>query len=179
MALAVRNNVNDAPTVKGALGRMGMRSPNMATLVVSASATTSLPTQQLWNTWAQLERWPSWSQSLYCSARWLEKRDWEVGAKFEQVINYGFPLGKAVSLDVVKEVNPGQSVSWWKSANGVKSCHIWFFEPTREGGTRVTKTEVFVGPVIWLSKPLLKKRLQASFQACVEGLIKAAERGDA
>jgi len=170
--------LSETPTVKGALGRLGMMHPNPATLMVTASVKTKATPEAVWQTWSQIEKWSAWGAPLIGSARWLEGREWEVGTKIEHINTWGFPFGRTVSIDTVREVNPGQSVSWWKSAKGIKSCHIWFFEPLREGGTRITKTEVFVGFTIMLNKPVIKKKWQGLFQQAVEGLARAVERND-
>jgi len=167
------------PTIQGALVRLGMHAPSGSTVVVTASAKTKASPADVWRVWSEIEKWAIWSKPLHSSARWLEKRSWVVGAQFEQVLNYGFPLGKSVSVETVKEVNPNQSVAWWKEAKGVKSCHIWFFEPLQEGGTQITKTEVFVGPALVLGKLSgAKKRWSELFQQSVNGLIKAVDRAD-
>jgi len=175
----IKTILHEQPTIKGALGRLGMMGPNLATLMISASVKTKASPEAVWETWSQIEKWSSWGKPLVSSARWLEGRVWEVGTKIEQINTWGFPFGRTVAIDTVKEVNPGQSVSWWKSAKGIRSCHIWFFEPLREGGTRIVKTEVFVGFTILLNKPFIKRKWKALFQESVEGLAKAVERADA
>ena len=170
--------LSETPTVKGALGRLGMMHPNPATLMITASTTTKASPEAVWETWSQIEKWSGWGKPLIANARWLEGRNWEVGTKIEVINLLGFPFGRTVSIDTIKEVNPGQSVSWWKTAKGIKSCHIWFFEPLREGGTRIVKTEVFVGLTIFVNKPVVKKKWRALFQEAVDGLAKAVERND-
>ncbi len=174
----IKTIVHEQPTIKGALGRLGMTQPHVGTLMISASTKTKAAPEDVWRTWSEIENWPKWGNPFIVNSRWLERREWEVGAKFEQAHQWGFPFFHTVSIDIVKEVNPGQSVSWWKSAKGIRSCHIWFFEPLREGGTRIVKTEVFVGFSIWLFKPLLKKKWSKFFQDTVNGLARSAERAE-
>lgn len=164
----------DEALIKGALARIGLQAVGGGVVAISASALTDLAPQSLWKTWAQLESWPKWSKGLHLSARWLEKRDWEVGAKFEHTVNYGFPIGKIVSLETVMEVNPGQSVSWWKHEKGVHSCHVWAFAPLTDGRVRVSKAAVYRGVQFSLAKPFLAQRLRQQYQATVDGLIRAA-----
>jgi uncharacterized membrane protein len=171
-----RINEKELPTVRGALGRIGKTKTTPATLIIVASTITRHSPDEVWKVWAELEKWPAWSQPLHASTRWIEKRDWEVGAKFQQVLNWGFPFGKSTSTDTVMEVNPGQSVSWWKNVKGVESCHIWFFEPLPDGGTRIVKTEVFIGLSIFLGRLFVKRRWKAMFQSAVDGLARAVDR---
>ncbi len=171
-----RPNIETDPTVRGALGRMGMTQVGAATLAVTVSKDCALSPEVIWNTWCQIEQWPRWSKPLHQGARWLEGRDWVVGARFEQIRSLGAPIGRQVTVETVREVNPSQSVGWWDGKGGIKSCHMWFFEPLPDGGTRIHKTEVFVGFLIFLFKPLLRKTLTKSFEEAVDGLIRYAER---
>lgn len=167
---------SDDPTVRGALGRLGLRQPTPSTMVVTASRQTSLSPEVIWKAWSNLEAWPRWSKPILQSARWLEGRTWEVGSKFEQTRNLGAPVGRQVTVETVREVNQGQSVSWWEGTGGMKSCHLWFFEPLADGGTMVHETEVFVGFLPLLFKLVMRGRLRNMFQESVDGLIKHAER---
>lgn len=176
MPKAPRTDIRDDPTVKGALGRLEMIKPNASTLVIHTSAETDLSPEEIWKVWSDLERWPTWCKPLVSSTRWLEKRDWEVGAKFEQTLHLGFPNGKKVSVETVREVNENQSVTWWKNEAGVKSCHIWFFMPLQNGGTRVYNTEIQVGYQVLLYKIFVKGGWTSAFQQCVDNLIKTAQR---
>lgn len=157
--------------------RLGLTSAGPATLAICASKESRLTPEQIWETWSKLDQWPRWSKPLHTTARWLEGRTWAVGAQFEQVRNLGAPIGRQVTVETVREVNPGQSVGWWGAKGGsVKTGHLWYFEPLPEGGTRVHSTEVFMGPIVFLFRFMMKGNLQRAFDAAVDGLIKAAER---
>src|SRR4029077_2734052 len=105
----IKTILHEQPTIKGALGRLGMVGPNLATLMISASVKTKASPEAVWETWSQIEKWSNWGKPLISSARWLEGREWEVGTKIEQINTWGFPFGRTVAIDTVKEVNPGQS----------------------------------------------------------------------
>lgn len=153
-----------------------MTHPSAATLVVTVARDTVLPPERVWEAWAHLEYWARWSKPLIQSARWLEGREWAVGSKFEQVRSLGVPIGRQVTVDTVREVNPGQSVAWWDGKGGIKGCHLWFFEPLANGGTRIHKTEVFLGLLPLLFKRIMRRSLTNAFDQSVEGLIRYAER---
>lgn len=163
--------VVDEVTVRGALGRLGVPHAGVGTLAIAAKTICDLSPDAIWRAWTDIESWPKWSRPLHVSSRWLEKRQWEVGAKFEQVRDLGFPFGRVLSIETVREVNEHQSVSWWKSEHGVSSCHIWFFEPLNNGGTAITNTEVFVGPAIALSRPMVRARWTRMFESSARGLV--------
>jgi|SoiMethySBSTD1v2_1073268.scaffolds.fasta_scaffold309466_2 hypothetical protein len=125
----------------------------------------------------KLEDWPKWSTPLHVSTRWIGEPGWEVGSRFEQVIDLGFPLGKTVSLETVRAVTDAESVSWWKDEKGVKSCHVWEFTALSPDRTQITNTEVFHGLFIGLVKPLAARRWQSLFEASVAGLIQSTQTG--
>lgn len=176
MAEKKQEATNEDPTIKGALGRLGMQRTTPATLVIVATAETSLSPETVWAAWSKIEDWPRWSKPMLQSARWLEGRTWVVGSKFEQVRSLGAPIGRQVTVETVREVNPGQSVAWWEGTGPFKTCHLWFFEPLSSGGTRIHKTEVFIGMLFLMFKPLLRRGLTQQFTEAVQGLVKFAER---
>lgn len=169
-------HTGEDPTIKGALGRIGMQRPTPSTLVIVATAETNLTPEEVWEAWSKLEEWPRWCKPMLQSARWLENRTWEVGSKFEQKRSLGAPIGTQLTVETVREVNPGQSVAWWDGTGPYKNCHLWFFEPMPTGGTRIHKTEVFVGFLFFMFKPFIKGGLTRSFKEAVDGLVKHAER---
>jgi hypothetical protein len=160
--------VKDATLVKAALERLGLSKPTLTTLVVYASHDVAVPSAQVWDAWKQLDAWPRWQKSLLSQARWLEKRDFEFGATFQQVRHFGFPIGRQVTVETVREVVPGSSVSWWDGRGGARSCHTWYFETLPNGGTRIHRIEVFVGFIALFGRPFYRrffKRFNESVQA--------------
>lgn len=169
--------MENEPAVKGALNRLGLNSPSATTLVVHHQEITELPAAKLWEVLEDVERWSKWSKPLHERARWLEKRTFEFGARFEQVRHKGFPIGRQVTVETVREVNPGSSVAWWDGEGGLKSCRIWLFETMGDGRTKVSSTEVYRSFLILLAKPILSKRWNRLNKQSVSGLIEFAKRG--
>jgi hypothetical protein len=163
-------------TILYALQKIGLERPSWQTIVVSASKEVPLLRQSLWDTWMKLEDWPHWSIPLHRSTRWIGEPGWRVGATFEQVLNLGFPLGQTVSLETVGGIVDAESVSWWKEAKGIRSCHVWEFTALADDRTRVTNTEVFHGVAIGLIKPLAAGNWQRLFEASLAGLIESAQQ---
>jgi uncharacterized membrane protein len=156
------------------LAQIGVGQPTWKTLVTTAAATTDQPAARLWALWSQLPRWPEWSTPLHSAARWISGESFTPGAQFNQVIHLGFPLGRTSSHETVRTVEPQRRVAWSKEENGVRSCHLWQFEPLPDGGTRISNTEVFHGIPIALVKPLVATRWNRLFQTSVDNLIKTA-----
>ena len=161
-------------TIQYALQKIGVERPTWQTVVASASKEVALPPQSLWAVWMKLEDWPQWSHPLHVSTRWTGEPGWKVGATFEQVLNLGFPLGQTVSLETVGAIVDAESVSWWKDARGIKSCHVWEFAMLAPDRTQATNTEVFHGLSIGLIRPLAAKNWQSLFEASVAGLAQRA-----
>jgi hypothetical protein len=166
----------DAPTVKGALSRLGLHHPTAKTLIVHHSETTDVPTAKLWAVLEDVDQWSRWSKPIHERARWLEKRTFEFGARFEQVRHKGFPIGRQVTVETVREVNPGSSVAWWGGEGGLTSCRIWLFETQPDGSTRVSSTEVYQSFLVMIAKPVLRKRWNRLNKLSVDGLIERAKR---
>lgn len=165
---------SEAETIDLAFQNIGIQEPTWQTVVVAASSETDLPGEAVRETWSKLENWPTWSNPLHVSARWLGEAGWEQGAEFEQVLTLGPPLGAITAQEKVSAIVPGERAMWCKDENGVKSCHIWQFESLSDGRTRVTKVEVLHGSAMGLVKPLVADNWQQMFEASVEGLIQQA-----
>src|SRR5262245_50259423 len=88
------------------LEQIGITEPSWRTLVTAAQAVTDQPADRLWATWSDLPRWPEWSTPLHLAARWAGADSFTPGAKFEQVIQLGFPLGRTTSHETVRVVEP-------------------------------------------------------------------------
>lgn len=168
--------MENEPAVRGALTRLGLTHPTATTVVVHHQALTDIPATKLWEILQDVEKWSRWSKPIHERARWLEKRAFEFGARFEQVRHMGFPIGRQVTVETIRELVPGQTVSWWDCEGGLRSCRTWQFETTAEGKTRVTSTEVFRSPLLLLAKPILLKRWNRLNKASVDGLLEFAAR---
>lgn len=137
--------------------KAGIDNPNWQTLILAATREVDIPKEKVWDAWAELEDWPSWSDGLHQSTKWIGDKKWEKGSEFEQVLNLGFPIGILADTDKVDEVIPYERVIWWSNKDGIKACHIWSFEERPNGKVRVTNCEVFHGFPIALIKPILAK----------------------
>lgn len=168
--------MENEPTVRGALSRLGLTQATGSTVIVHHQEITDVPAAKLWEAFADVDKWAKWSKPLHERARWLEKRSLEFGARFEQVRHMGFPIGRQVTVETVREVSPGNSVSWWDGEGGLKSCRIWHFETMSDGRTRISSTEVFRSFLVVLAKPILRKRWNRLNEASVKGLIEFAKK---
>jgi hypothetical protein len=164
--------------IREALDLMAVEEASWKTEVIAVTKETDVSRERLWARWADLERWPEWSNPLHVSTRWLDTPGWRQGVRFEQTLDLGFPAGRTVSLETVWEVTPEKSAIWWKSAGGTKACHIWTFESLPGGRTRVTDVEVFHGNVVGFLKPFVGERWQRLFESSVDGLVRSAAKAN-
>ena len=165
------------PLVGAAMQPIGLATPSWQTVVLFASRDTDLPPAKLWATWERLEGWPQWSSPLVVETRWLDAPGWRAGAHFEQVLDLGLLLNRVRSTETVGFVNPGRLASWWKDEGGLKSNHVWSFEPLPGGGCRIVDLEILHGVLMGLARPLAEEIWQRRFDDAVDGLIVAARRG--
>lgn len=156
------------------LQQIGLDKPSWKSLVTAAWAVADKPADRLWAKWSDLPRWPEWSTPLHSAAHWVSGDSFVPDAQFEQVLRLGFPLGRTTSRETVRLAEPGRLVSWSKDESGVRSYHMWRFEPLSGGRTRVSDVEVFYGTPIAVIKPLVRARWRRLFQTSVENLIAAA-----
>lgn len=161
------------PDIAFCLTRTGQDIAGRNTLIVSGTAGTPVPAEDLWAVWTDLGDWPLWSP-LHRSAAWTSAAGPADGAAFDQRISLGFPIGTTTQHVTLDLVEPARRVGWAGQGSGVRSCHLWSFSPLPHGGTQVSNTEVFTGLRVAVLRPLVARRWHRMFQAAVDGLIRTA-----
>jgi hypothetical protein len=167
------------PVIRGALGWLDLSRKTPATMIVQARAHSKASPERIWEIFSDLEKWPTWTKPLITKAKWVHGNEWLSGAQFEQTVNYGFPFSGKPSVETIKDCIPAQSVAWLKSAKGVKTIHLWYFQPNIDGTCDIVNTEVMYGQAIFFVNLIGARRKQAKmFQTVVDNLIRMAERGN-
>jgi hypothetical protein len=156
------------------LDRMGIDSPSWRSLIVLSSADAEAAPERVWLTWADLDNWPSMS-SLVNASRWTSGDPWRPGSEFVAELDLGLGLGSKAAKNRVMSVDPGRSAEWGQSRGGLRTAHLWRFEPLQSGGVHITSVVVLHGSSIGVLKPVLAKRWRRLFQAQVEGLVDMAD----
>jgi hypothetical protein len=164
------------PVVAAALQPIGLAAPSWQTMVLLTTRDTDVPPARLWATWERLEAWPSWAAPLVVETHWVDPPGWRAGARFTQVLDLGLMMRRVSSTETIGAVTAGRSVSWWKDQGGIRSNHVWSFEPLPDGGSRIVDLEILHGVLIGLARPLAEAAWQEKFDSAVDGLILAARR---
>jgi len=158
------------------LDRMEIDSPSWKSLIVHNLADAVADPERVWLTWADIDNWPSMSP-LVIATRWTSGDPWRPGSEFVAELNLGLRLPRETAKNRVMSVDPGRSAEWGQSTGGLRTAHLWRFEPRSSGGVRITSVAVFHGSSIGVLKPFVAKRWRQLFQAQVEGLVDMADTG--
>lgn len=158
------------------LNRMGIGSPSWKSLIVLNLADAEVDPELVWLTWADIENWPLMSP-LFNATRWTSGDPWRPGSEFVAELNVGRRLGGMTANDRVMSVDTGKSAEWGQSRAGLRTAHLWRFEPRQGGGVHITSVAVFHGLSIGLRKPFVAKKWQRLFQAQIDGLVEMSEAG--
>jgi hypothetical protein len=154
------------------LNRMGIDSPSWKSLIVLSSADAEADPERVWRTWADIDNWPSMSP-LVNATKWTSGDHWRPGSEFVAELN--LRLGSETAKNRVMSVDPGRSAEWGQSGGGLRTAHLWRFEPRQSGGVHITSVAVFHGSSIGVLKPFVAKRWRQLFQAHVNGLVDMAD----
>lgn len=163
------------PLVRSVYVRLGLKGPSPFNVAIGTAIDLPYPPEKIWQVLEDVENWSQWAGELHSPGRWLEGRTFEVGSRFEQIRHLGFPIGRQVTVETVREVVPNQMVAWWAGNGGVCNGHMWSLEVRPDGNTRVFNIEVLCGPLVFIAKPFLRSRLRKRFKASLEGLKRALE----
>jgi hypothetical protein len=168
-----------SPDIAFCLERVGQDHAGWDTLVVSGAAETTVSAAAVWSAWTDLERWPAWSP-LHRSVTRASTAELAVGASFDQQLSLGFPIGTTSQHVTIDLLEPERRASWSGAGNGLKSCHLWSFTQSPDGGTHVSNVEIFAGVTAAMLRPMVTRRWNRQFQAAVDGLVRraAAEHTD-
>jgi hypothetical protein len=162
-----------SPDIAFCLQRVGEDRSGWDTLVVSGAADTPVAAEVVWAVWTDLERWPVWSP-LHRSVTRTSTAGLAARATFDQQLSLGFPIGTTSQHVTIDLLEPARRASWSGDGNGIKSCHLWSFTSSPDGGTHVSNVEVFAGVTVAILRPLVARRWNRQFQAAVDGLIRIA-----
>ncbi len=147
-----------------------LSSPTWRTLIMSGSKKISDSPERIWNTWADISLWSTWSTPLHVSAQWNNEPGWKENNTFKQSLNLGLPFTLS-SEERIRVVIDQRQAAWWKNEYGIKSCQVWSFIPTEDGKTIVNTTVVLHGVPIGILRPWVSQLWQSRIEESVVGLL--------
>jgi hypothetical protein len=156
------------------LAQLELNRPTLSTLVLSGFAECSVPTGQIWSVLEDVPSWPSWSP-LHRRAAWIGEPECVPGARFEQELDLGFPVGTKIEPVTIGLAEPARLLGWAGSGGGIRSCHVWRLDASVDGMTAISNVEAFIGLPVALVRPFVAARWRRQFQQAVDGLIATAE----
>ena len=128
-------------------------------IVIPASA------ERVWDLLTDVERWPSW----YRACRWV---------RVESPGSFRWKAHPVELQSTVVAADRPHSFAIVADALGLHADRAFTIRPTPDGlSTVVVSHETQVGPVAWLGRVYLARRLWAANQAMFDDLARAAVRG--
>ena len=129
-----------------------------------ASTQVSAPAQYVFDTYADVERWPSWTQSVTRVER-LEPGPLEVGSR-ARIRQPRLP----VAVWQVTHLVPGREFTWQASSPGVLTTGTHRVVPNADGTVTVTAILEQVGPLGWLVGLVSSRITRRYLRTEVDGL---------
>jgi uncharacterized membrane protein len=125
--------------------------------------------EQVWSVIADVERWPEWTASVR-SVELLDEGRFEVGSR-ARIRQPRLP----VAVWTVTALEPGHSFEWRNVGPGLKSVGAHQVEATASGGSRVTLSLGWSGPLAPLMRVLYGKLARRYVGMEAQGLKQRCE----
>ncbi len=130
----------------------------------------------LWSCFTDTDKWPQWFPALL-EIEWIDGIPWTMGARFRQVVQFGFPLGRVRGIATISEISASPYVAWEGKVAGIDAIHGFRFDAT-PSGTEVLSRHEFYGSLALLARVLFfTHRVHRIYRAALEGLKAYVETG--
>ena len=125
-------------------------------MIIEESIDIHAPLPVVWNVFAAMEDWQSWNPVIENCCIISGDGMAENTCFTFQMRPYYLPIKV---MPIITKCEPGKEVIWEGSRFGVQAVHTFIFEEI-ENAVRLTSSETFRGPLLWLSKLIfIPKRL--------------------
>ena len=141
-------------------------------MVIEESVEIKAPLQAVWRVFSTMEDWQSWN--TVCENCCIITGDSmaENTCFTFQMRPYYLPIKV---MPTITKCEPGKEVIWEGHRFGVHAVHRFIFEE-KENAVRLTSSEAFRGPLLWLSKLIfIPKRLHRLTQQLMASIKNQAE----
>ncbi len=141
-------------------------------MIIEESIDIKAPLPVVWRVFSTMEDWKSWNNVIEnCSIISGDSMAENTCFTF-QMRPYYLPIKV---MPTITKCDPGKEVIWEGRRFGVQAVHSFIFED-KEGAVRLTSSESFRGPLLWLSKLIfIPKRLHRLTQQLMLAIKNQAE----
>ena len=141
-------------------------------MIIEESIDIRAPLPVVWRVFSTMEDWKSWNTVIENCCIISGDSMAENTCFTFQMRPYYLPIKV---MPTITKCDPGKEVIWEGSRFGVKAVHSFIFE--EKGDTvRLTSSEAFRGPLLWLSKLIfIPKRLHRLTQQLMLAIKNQAE----
>lgn len=148
-------------------------------MLIEESVEINAPLPVVWRIFSTMEDWKSWNP--VCENCCIISGD---GMAEDTCFSFSMrPYYLPIKvLPTITKCDPGKEVVWKGSRFGVQAVHCFIFEE-QENGVRLTSSETFRGPLLWLGKLIfiptrlhrLTRKLMASIKKHAEACAAEAK----
>jgi hypothetical protein len=142
-------------------------------MIIEESVDINAPLPVVWNVFSAMEDWQNWNPVCEnCCIISGDGMAQDTCFTF-QMRPYYLPIKV---MPTITKCEPGKRVIWEGRRFGVQAVHSFIFEE-KENSVRLTSSETFRGPLLWLSKlifiPRRLHRLTQQLMACIKDQAEA------
>ena len=141
-------------------------------MIIEESVMINAPLPVVWRVFSEMEEWGSWN--TVCENCCIVSGD-------SMALNTCFtfsmrPYYLPIKVQpTITKCEPGKEVIWEGNRFGVYAVHSFIFEEN-ENGVKLTSSESFRGPLLWMSKLIfIPKRLHRLTQQLMQSIKTQAE----
>ena len=141
-------------------------------MIIEESIEINAPLPVVWNVFSAMEDWQNWNPVCEnCCIISGDGMAQDTCFTF-QMRPYYLPIKV---MPTITKCEPGKLVIWEGRRFGVQAVHRFIFEETKNS-VRLTSSETFRGPLLWLSKLIfIPRRLHRLTQQLMASIKKQAE----
>ena len=148
-------------------------------MIIEESIEIKAPLPVVWRVFSGMEDWQSWNTVCENCCIITGDRMAENTCFTFQMRPYYLPIKV---MPTITKCEPGKEVIWEGRRFGVHAVHRFYFEE-KENAVRLTSSEAFRGPLLWLSKLIfipnrlhrLTQQLMASIKNQAETCVRQPE----
>lgn len=160
------------PYITEGLRALKVLDPGWEVMVLAASRDSELPRERVWDIWAKLEEWPTWSMRMHQNCTWAGEPEWVVGRRFHQTVRLSWPQEEFTSVERIVQAFTPDRVAYVREEGPYHSYQAWRFVPLPGGGTRIISVQVLLGSDVGFIRPLVETKWRKFHEQSVDALMR-------